>query len=283
MDASRIRPPDDPASDRNRVGAAWRERSHHLLRADGSCGLLISFERLIADPDARVHGVVRPQAPLPCRLSPTPTASGLSRAPGRVRSPTGSRRPVRYAVSTSAPAWVRYRTVRRCSTAGARCRAPARAAPARSRALVAGIVPSTCSSAARASGPRRGDGPSPGGAHADPQAVVLAHEEEGMAAPGARRGPRCSRAPVRSRGWATRRRAADRQRGMGPRARHSDPRARRRQGDAEGARQVGGDGRGLGDDREVVVAEDLVPAAGDRLEGCRRHPSRMSLPASWPA
>ena len=35
--------------------------------------------------------------------------------------------------------------------------------------------------------------------------------------------------------------------------------------DADGARQVGGDRRGLRDDGQLVMAEDLVPAAGDRL------------------
>ena len=44
------------------------------------------------------------------------------------------------------------------------------------------------------------------------------------------------------------------------------------EGHPEGARQVGGDRGGLRDDREGVVAEDLVPAAGDGFVGRRQQP-----------
>ena len=45
--------------------------------------------------------------------------------------------------------------------------------------------------------------------------------------------------------------------------------ASEREGQAEGSRQVGGDRRGLRDDVEGRVAEDLVPAARDRVVGAR--------------
>ena len=112
-------------------------------------------------------------------------------------------------------------------------------------------------------------GPDPAwrGAHADPEAVVLADEQErerqvlvgdaggGVDGPGRRR--------VVGRRVAE---AADGQRVGRPRGGHAEAvGAVDAEGDAEGARQVGGDGRGLGDDRQVVVAEDLVASAGHRL------------------
>ena len=41
-----------------------------------------------------------------------------------------------------------------------------------------------------------------------------------------------------------------------------------REGDADGARQMRGDGRRLRDDRQIVAAEHLVPPTRDRLAGC---------------
>ena len=44
-----------------------------------------------------------------------------------------------------------------------------------------------------------------------------------------------------------------------------------RERDADRTRQVRGDGRGLRDDRQIVTAEHLVTAAGDRFARCRDH------------
>jgi hypothetical protein len=46
-------------------------------------------------------------------------------------------------------------------------------------------------------------------------------------------------------------------------------RARQREGQADSARQVRGDGRRLRDNIQLAAAEYLVPAAGDRLGGGR--------------
>ncbi len=54
-------------------------------------------------------------------------------------------------------------------------------------------------------------------------------------------------------------------------ARPSFERPAERERHAEGAREVGGDRGGLRDDRQVVVAEDLVAAAGDRVVGGGEH------------
>ena len=47
-----------------------------------------------------------------------------------------------------------------------------------------------------------------------------------------------------------------------------------REGQADRARQVGGDGRGLREDVQRRVAEDLVPAAGDRVGGGGAQPEQ---------
>ena len=58
----------------------------------------------------------------------------------------------------------------------------------------------------------------------------------------------------------------------GPWARHAElSAARDRERDADGPRQVRRDRRGLRDDVQVVAAEHLVPAAGDRFLGGRHH------------
>ena len=110
--------------------------------------------------------------------------------------------------------------------------------------------------------------------HADPEPVVLAHEEERQRlAPVGEVGGRVER---RLRRRVVQRRVAeraddDRVRRPGARRR----RARRARSIANAmpdrARQVRGDRRRLRDHREVVVPEHLVAPAGDRLVDGRRH------------
>jgi hypothetical protein len=104
-------------------------------------------------------------------------------------------------------------------------------------------------------------------ADADADAVVLAHPEERQRQPLMRevRGavqPGLCRRMVDGRVAE----AADDDRALLPLAVDADSlRTFERERDADRARQVRGDRRRLRDDRELVIAEDLVPAAGDRL------------------
>ena len=109
--------------------------------------------------------------------------------------------------------------------------------------------------------------PALGRRHADADAVVLADEQQrhrqAAVAHRDRRVDRAGRGRVVGRGVAE---AADRHRVRRPLAGQAElGGAARREGDAQGARQVRGDGRGLRQDRELLAAEHLVAPAGDRL------------------
>ena len=108
---------------------------------------------------------------------------------------------------------------------------------------------------------------------ADPEAVVLADEQQRKRRAGVRevrRGvERRLRRRVVERGVAER---ADDHRVERPGALDAElPGALDREGGPHGTRKVRGDGRGLRDHGEVRVAEDLVAPAGDRLVGRRGH------------
>ena len=125
----------------------------------------------------------------------------------------------------------------------------------------------------------------------DAQAVVLADEEQwhGDALPGAPAGrvDRPGRGGVVRRGVTE---ARDHEGVVRPPQRRPEPGGQPllppdRPGHAERPGQVAGDGRGLRDDREIRVAEHLVPPARDRLVAGGREPERHVEDAGpgWPA
>ena len=109
--------------------------------------------------------------------------------------------------------------------------------------------------------------------HADAETVVLADEEQRH-----RKACVCAvagRVDGTLRSGVVGARIAERahdDRVRGPRAVDTEPpRTTDRERHAEGTREVGCDGRGLGDDRQLVMAEHLVSATGDRLVAESEH------------
>ena len=118
--------------------------------------------------------------------------------------------------------------------------------------------------------------PSPRRLGADSNPVVFADEQQ-------RHGQTLIRRMHRRVDGAERRRVVDRgvtetahrHRVVGPRAGHPEfARPSDRERNAEGAWEVGGDGRGLRNDVQVVAAENLVPPACDRFLGGRHQPQQ---------
>ena len=115
--------------------------------------------------------------------------------------------------------------------------------------------------------------------HADPEAVVLADEEQReWLAVVREEGRRVERSLCRR---VVQRRVAERahdDRVVCPRRLDSEAAGTLdRERHAHCARKVRGDRRGLRNDRELAVAEDLVPAACERLLGCGGHPEQDVL------
>ena len=209
----------------------------------------------------------------PVRVPPLDEPARRGRAAGRARSRSGSpcRRAVRGLEIGAGVAQEAHRPQvehRRMAVLAD----PARRAPAPSRAVAAGSSPSGARRELRPPVERLLD-PALGRRDADPEAVVLADEEQRERRAVVREVRR--RVERRLRGRVVERRVAERahdDRVERPGAlRRRAPRALDREGDPHGARKVRGDRRRLRDDGEVGVAEDLVPPAGDRLLGGRRH------------
>ncbi len=118
--------------------------------------------------------------------------------------------------------------------------------------------------------------PARGAGHRDAPAVVLDHHEEGQREPGVHGVAGGVERAYRRRVVDRRVAEAGHHHGvLGPRGRHADPGcAMQREGEADRAGQVRGDRRGLGDDVQCRVAEDLVPASGDRLVARRGQPEQ---------
>ena len=169
--------------------------------------------------------------------------------------------------------------MRRCSTAGRRC---SRTHSPSSRAVsstAAGSSPSTRSTRERWPAAERLLYPRLGRRNADPETVVLADEEQrkwlAVVREERRRVERRLCRRVVQRRVAE---AAHDDRVGGPRRLDSSwPRPLDRERHSHRARQVRGDRRRLREDRQLLVAEDLVPAARDRLvdRGC--HPEQDVL------
>ena len=172
-----------------------------------------------------------------------------------------------------------------CRKAGRRCARTHRAALAAAARRPAGRQPSAAkySSPARAAEGRRD--PARGGLGADADAVVLADEQDrrrhtlvGGVDGGVDRSERGG--VVRGRIAET----ADDDAVVGPRQCESELGGPvDGEGDPDRSRKVGGDRRGLRDDVEIVPAEDLVPAATDRLLGRRDDPEQhVAQPVAAP-
>ena len=121
---------------------------------------------------------------------------------------------------------------------------------------------------------------------ADPEPVVLAHEQDRQRVAAAYAHDAAVLSAACAVAWFTRGVAERcRRRSRRPARRQATPssgRALDRERDPDGARQVRGDRGGLRDDREVGVAEHLVAAARDRLVVGGRH-AEQHVPDAVPA
>ena len=239
------------------------ERPHHLGgRRQPPTGS--TLDRLA---DAVARGVVPLEHPLG---APAARHQGLggARAAGRVRG-----RP-RCRAACGRPARRRSRRARATApSAGAATPGVAGPGPRRPRRGRRPARPpgrrrprsgSRCRVASRGRPP-----PSRRARHRDAPAVVLADQQQGIGSPGVTAWPAALSAPTAVE-WLTE--ASPRLATTTASSGHGESTPRRvrgseREGQAERSRQVGGDGRGLRDDVEGRVAEDLVPTARDRVVG----------------
>ena len=124
--------------------------------------------------------------------------------------------------------------------------------------------------------PERGLDPPGRGRHADPEAVVLAHEEERERQ--SLEGALSGRVESRLRARVVQRRVAEGaqdDRVVSPGTRDPEPRsAVDRERHPDRPREMRRDRRGHREHRQLVPAEHLVPPAGDRLGGCRDDPQQ---------
>ena len=132
---------------------------------------------------------------------------------------------------------------------------------------VSGSSPSAVSYAERGPRAQRALHPARGRGDADPEPVVLAHEEERHAAGAGARSARRVLSAACAVAWFSEASPKLQTTIASRRPRRGTPSAGAvdRERDADRAREVRRDRRGLRDDRELVVAEHLVAAARDRL------------------